>query len=301
MDKAGRILIVDESRVVRATLAKYLREDFDVREEADGESAWQTLILDSSICAVVSGHGTARLNAHELLHRLRAKRLPRLQHLPVLMVVSSLDDPTARAADRAAGAHDFITKSMPRHEVVTRVRNAAGLYRRKRHGDAPEAKETPADGHLLSVSEIEGELARVLSPAPEAAPVCTLIFGVSARSGSEDGPPDVTHEISRRLAGLLRHKIGPEHRLGQGEDDRLVIVSRGLELAQCQRFAERVCRSLELAHVTLGRREIQVTISAGLACARRDAPRSGKELLQLARRRLDRASQTGGSAVVASD
>ena len=35
-----RVLIVDPSKVVRSALARNLREHFDVREEADGESAW---------------------------------------------------------------------------------------------------------------------------------------------------------------------------------------------------------------------------------------------------------------------
>ena len=67
-----RVLVVDHSRVVRSALAKHLREHFEVREEADGESAWQTLVLDSSIVAVVSGAQLPRLNGYDLLAPLGA-------------------------------------------------------------------------------------------------------------------------------------------------------------------------------------------------------------------------------------
>ena len=48
-----RLLVVDESRMVRALLGKVLREHYDVREEADGEAAWQVLVLDQSVGALV--------------------------------------------------------------------------------------------------------------------------------------------------------------------------------------------------------------------------------------------------------
>ena len=40
-----RILIVDESRMVRAMIIKHIRELYDFREEANGEAAWQVLVL----------------------------------------------------------------------------------------------------------------------------------------------------------------------------------------------------------------------------------------------------------------
>jgi PleD family two-component response regulator len=40
------ILIVDDSRVVRVKLIHHLKDHYDVREESDGEAAWQTLVVD---------------------------------------------------------------------------------------------------------------------------------------------------------------------------------------------------------------------------------------------------------------
>lgn len=37
-----RILIVDESRMVRAMLGKHIRDHYEFREEADGEAAWRS-------------------------------------------------------------------------------------------------------------------------------------------------------------------------------------------------------------------------------------------------------------------
>ena len=90
MEKVRRILVLDGSRVVRATLSKHLKEDFEVIEESSGESAWQTLMLDAGISAVISGIHPLKLDAHDLLARLRASSIRRLQNIPFILIVSEL-------------------------------------------------------------------------------------------------------------------------------------------------------------------------------------------------------------------
>ncbi len=84
-----KVLVADASKVVRASLAKQLAEHFEVREEASGESAWQTLVLDSAIVGVVSGVNLNRLDGLGLLERARDSKLARIKSLPFFLVVSS--------------------------------------------------------------------------------------------------------------------------------------------------------------------------------------------------------------------
>ena len=43
-----RVLIVDDSRMVRASIIKQIRASFDIREEADGEAgAWRLWVMDA--------------------------------------------------------------------------------------------------------------------------------------------------------------------------------------------------------------------------------------------------------------
>ena len=81
-----RILIVDESRIARAMLVKYIRERYDTREETDGESAWQVLVLDHSISLVICSLSLPVLDGNGLLMRVRSSRLARLCTMPMLMI-----------------------------------------------------------------------------------------------------------------------------------------------------------------------------------------------------------------------
>jgi diguanylate cyclase (GGDEF)-like protein len=110
MTSKRKILVADASKVVRASLAKQLAEGFEVREESSGESAWQTLVLDSAIVGVVSGLGLSKLDAFGLLERIRASKLPRLNRLPFFLVVSASfsEDDRRQAIER--GVTDFVVK-----------------------------------------------------------------------------------------------------------------------------------------------------------------------------------------------
>ena len=111
-DELRRVLIVDPSKVVRSALAKHLRDQFDVREEADGDSAWQTLVLDSSIIAVVSSASLPRLSGLDLLARIRISKLRRICDIPFLLLVSGNETEEDRLRARESGVTDFIGRDM---------------------------------------------------------------------------------------------------------------------------------------------------------------------------------------------
>ncbi len=152
MEKVRRILVLDSSRVVRATLSKHLKDEFEVIEESSGESAWQTLMLDSAISAVISGIHPLKLEAHDLLARLRASSIRRLHGIPFILIVSDLDNTVERDADRASGVAGFITKTMNRAAMLSAL---DGFFHP--HGDRKAARE----GKLSLVAA-----APPLQPAP---------------------------------------------------------------------------------------------------------------------------------------
>ena len=113
-----RILIVDESRMVRAMLIRHIRDQYDFREEADGEAAWQVLVLDHSIELVICSLSLPVLDGNGLLARVRSSRLSRLCQMPMLMISGDDNDVVERA--KAHGASDFINRGLLKNEWVKR-------------------------------------------------------------------------------------------------------------------------------------------------------------------------------------
>src|SRR5574343_1996058 len=134
-DDLPRILIVDDSRVVRMSLIHHLKGNYEVREEGDGEAAWQTLVVDHSIRAVISDLQMPKLNGYELLERVRTSKLRRLQQLPFILV-SGEETEEERVRAKELGVSDFVTKGVGGTEVLTRLNNLLALTSTGENRDA---------------------------------------------------------------------------------------------------------------------------------------------------------------------
>src|SRR5712675_1326979 len=130
-----RVLIVDDSKIVRTTIARLIRTSFDVREEADGEAGWAALEADPSIVVVISDLHMPKLDGFALLERIRGAASARVKEMPVIMISGNEDDATKKKA-RAAGANDFITKSTDGTEILSRIDNLLRLVQTKNDLDA---------------------------------------------------------------------------------------------------------------------------------------------------------------------
>lgn len=311
MNKLRRILVVDGSRVVRATLTKHLKDDFEVCEETNGESAWQSLVLDPAIVAVISSLHAPQLASQGLLQRLRASPLHRLKGLPFLLIASESEKRTEPTADNTSDIAGFITKTMQKAEIVERLRAVLepGSAIDSEGHSLPEICEkvlptlvAPATSEptLLSRDQIENRIAHALSTANrQATGVCALMFGIVNHDALIDQfGEDIAEEIGLRFANLLLTKIGRYDCIARYSGERLVIVSRGADLAQCTHFATRVCKSLASGQIAIRGQQVRLRATAGAATSLEQGAGSSRDLLALASRRLDRALVCGGKAVI---
>src|SRR5690606_8222502 len=121
-----RILVVDDSRMVRSSIVKHIRGRFEVREEGDGEAAWEALLVDPAVQLVLTDIGMPRLDGYGLLERIRSAKVARVRSLPVL-IISGDEDDSARERAAALGANGFITKGSGSAELVSALESLLRL------------------------------------------------------------------------------------------------------------------------------------------------------------------------------
>ena len=186
-----KVLVADASKVVRASLAKQLAEYFDVREEASGESAWQTLVLDSAIVGVVSGVNLNRLDGLGLLERVRDSKLARIRSLPFFLVVSSSFGENDRQLAQQRGATDFISKDSSNASLA----------------------------HALSILWCSGQGMHVESAEAAIEPAVSVT--TAKDSASEEGVGTRTDVGVGDILGQMGSVQGLDTRLGDAGDDSL--------------------------------------------------------------------------------
>lgn len=335
--KAQKILIVDSSRVVRASLARRLRKTHAVGEEGDGESAWQSLVLDAGIVAVISGLDIAGLDGSGLIERMRASKLARLNGMPFYLLASESLPEVQRQRAIFLGVTDFIPKALPGptlhrlfpagvssipatapiDDVVSAAAEAESMISSigiseftSRMGQlagldtiAPAAKDDGECERRLAERTAQHCVEQRLVEGSAGVMASVLIFGIddyadlSNRFGQQ-----MAERVVRKFSGLLAGKIRAQENVLHLADGRIAIVSSHVTREQCASFASRVCRALASATIWLGGQQVMATVSAGIAAVPQDGiALSAEELLYLATYRLDAAQESGGNQVVSSN
>jgi len=267
------VLVVDDSRFVRTTLKHIINGAVAVREEADGEAAWQALQNDDSIVMVFSDIDMPRLNGYGLIERIRKSPQPRIRELPVV-VFSGSDDDRVEMRARRAGASEFISKYGDEAEMLSRIEGHLRSAQTLRRADpAP-----PAHPALAAWRE---PYAAALGDGKGVAALCVRIL-------SSD---EVEYRLGRAVAEALLQRIeqalaqfsaAPVARLAPATFALLVIAKGPAALVAALRGVQ---ERLSKARVTYGGEVALLQARCGIASVGSVVVNSLDDLVALAQQR----------------
>jgi len=261
------VLVVDDSRFVRTTLKHIINGAVAVREEADGEAAWQALQNDDSIVMVFSDIDMPRLNGYGLIERIRKSPQPRIRELPVV-VFSGSDDDRVEMRARRAGASEFISKYGDEAEMLSRIEG----HLRSAQAARRAAARPPAHPALAAWRE---PYAAALEQRQALAVMCIRIVSydeVEYRLGRAVAD-ELLNRIERALAQL--HSVA---RVARGTFALLAVAAGPAELHALLRG---VRERLASARLTYGGEVVTIESTFGIATAA-GTPASLDDLLALA-------------------
>jgi diguanylate cyclase (GGDEF)-like protein len=304
--KLPRVLVVDDSRMVRATIGKHIRGQFDVREESDGEAGWEALLVDPAINLVLTDIGMPRLDGYGLLERIRASRVARVRELPVV-IISGDEDEKARERALALGANGFIAKGSGGVELLATLHSMVRLARTQNELEesrAALARQSPVepatglatDGYLQHRGT--QELARARRTQSDIAALVIELDHVSPLLGRYG--EHVVQLIGRKLSKMLTSRIRAEDTLSQRSASQFALLAPGIDLLAGCAFALRVKQRLETLVMTYREERIRVSVSIGVASAAVDGLNSVGDLLAMATRRAAAGVAAGGNRVIAA-
>lgn len=150
---SSRVLVVDDSEVTRAILARTLRgAGFEVLEARDGAEGAMTALRERP-SAVVTDLEMPTMDGFPLLRLLKAD--PLCAHIPVLILTSHAEAPS-RFWSLRTGADAYLTKDHRPHELVATVRRLVD------HAAAPRPLDACAPPPEVGPVEVLARVARQL-------------------------------------------------------------------------------------------------------------------------------------------
>jgi diguanylate cyclase (GGDEF)-like protein len=298
MQSGPRVLIVDDSKVVRGAIAKVIRSSFAPVEAPDGEAGWTAIEADPGIVAVISDLSMPKLDGLGLLARIRSASSPRIRDLPFLVISGNEDDAT-RSRARAAGANDFISKSTKGVEAIARIDNLLRLVRAKHDLEAGHVAVKADDDEKMwdrltgafTPAYLLTEGAKHFSHAQRhGTPLSVVSFRIDnyaeleARMGGT-----LAGQLLARIAKLVQATLRAEDSMGRIAQASFAVLQPSNTIEQAGAFARRIAERLEAAQVSQGGEAMRVRTSVGVASLAHDKAGSIEQLLKAAAERLARS------------
>lgn len=298
-----RVLIVDDSRIVRATIIRHIHDRYEVREEVDGEAGWEALLVDPSIRLVITDYSMPRLDGYGLIARIRASTLGRIHELPVIML-SGEEDESARRRAKELGASDFIAKGAGNAELMARIDTLFELGRSQGAlEEARAAAAVDATTGLMAASVLLRQAEQLLSFADRhGGHVGVLVMGMDrfdelVASEGQQFADALLARFAQVLAGTVR-KEDSVARWGRGG---FAVVTPGTDPARARIFAEQLRARIAGASIHHGGHTLRVSVTIGLAGRPDERGQGPQAVFAAAERRMTEAMAVGGNRVAVGD
>jgi two-component system cell cycle response regulator len=296
-----RVLIADDSRIVRASIVQHIRDRFDIREVMDGEAAWQAILLDSSIRVVITDLTMPKVDGFELLNRVRSSKVQRIRELPIV-VISGEDEAAER--DRAAGmgATDFIQKGVAAAELIARLEVLVRLSATREalaesQASLESSRTVDGETELLNMPFFDKQVEKLISFArrnlSDVALICVRVELSLPQQETWEGEVDQRIKlVGRTLAASIRLED-----LGTRTDKfEFCVATPSSGLSGVLRFAARLRKVLE--NVEAAGPGVEVWTCIGLSTLSEELRRSAEELRALAQKRAAQAQQNRSRRII---
>ncbi len=298
MTEKLRILVADDSRVIRKAFSKILSDVYDLVEAEDGEAAWDLLNEDDEICAVFTDLNMPHLSGYGLLERIRTSDDEEIKALPVILVTAADGDEEKTKNALTAGATDYVLK--PFDSVFLKSKAQAHVKPRdKALGDDKLATLDPltrlanrayflerGDQEMSAANRRKSELALLMVSIDNFA---KLLAGTENK---------LVKGLIRKLGTYMSTEVRLEDTVARVDKDQFAILLVEADLPNAKRLAERLCERIGQKTIRHKETTFSVSVSVGVSALPPDIKRTFNMMLMDAERNLKTAQEQGGNCVV---
>ena len=303
--KQQRLLIVDDSKVVRVTARKILGNHFETVEALDGENAWDILTSEAPFSLVISDLSMPKLDGFELLERIRHTHLPHISNLPVIIITGANDSEAIKERATLAGATDFIGKPFDSVHLLARAQAHASAHSNARtlKEETLALEDSSAIDPLTKIANETAFMERGYQQLAYAVRHNTRLsvfrievdnFGHLFKTHGDN----IAESIVQTVAAALTTGIRQEDTAARIGTARFAMLLPGLNNNGIHNLADRIRKNIRKRVLKHGNARINYTISIGVAAMEIRRDTRFDDLLSIANNRLVYAIAHGGDQIV---
>lgn len=301
-----RVLVVDDSTVMRQAIRKMLQSDYEVILANDGEAGWAQLEGDGSIKVLITDIEMPNLDGYGFICRARASEAAHIRDIPIIAITGAEDDET-KARAYACGATDFITKPLDRLQLQARVHAYVQFDQTTREltektaaleEEAINDPVTQLRSRRYFLQRGEQDLAFAIRHE-EPLSLVRLDIDNFKKLYQQHGDDAVDH-ILVRLANVLAAAARTEDTIARIGGAEFAILAPRTDRASALALCQRLSTTVGEQRLNFDGADIALTVSMGLVTLGPDHRNTIEDLTKLAEQRLSHAKSEGGNRVSVS-
>lgn len=293
-----RLLMVDDSKVMRSAAKKMLGAHFDVVVAEDGVQGWETIRSDKQVQVVFTDIAMPELDGYGLLEKVRTCEDPGIARMPVIVVTGAEDDEAAREKALKMGATDFISKPFNSTDIQARARAHADYQRERQQLEEQVTVDrlTGLGNSHFFTSRLKQELAFASRQGHSLSVLRADVDNfnkIFIRTG-RDAADELLRQLGKLIARLIR-KEDTAARIGVAQF-AIALPTANQEGARV--FAERLGRQVREAAISWEGKRLPVTVSIGVLTPEPHPGQTARAVMEEANLVLKEALAQGGGAMM---
>ena len=303
-----RLLIVDDSKVIRVTARKILQNHFETVEAVDGENAWEMLNNSEAFSLVVSDLTMPNLDGYGLLERIRSSHLPHIKNIPVIIITGANDSESTKARATQAGATDFIGKPFDSVHLLARTQAHASAHTanqaltKENFGLESQSLTDPLTGLPNEAAFMDHSYQQLSYAVRHNSSLAVFRAEIDDFDNLyRQHGKDISESILKSVATVLQSAIRHEDMAARVGSARFALLLPGMNTTGIRNLADRINRDISARIFKQGENRIRYTVSLGVAAPEIRRDTRFDELLSIADERLVYAMAQGGNQVVFED
>lgn len=293
----ARILLADDSKLVRVTAVRMLAEQFDLILAEDGEDAWQKISSDPSIQVIFTDLGMPKLDGYGLIQRVRQSDNEHIRNQPVIVITGASEEEDVRRHVFELGATDFITKPFKATEIIARA-EAHATYQHDKD-ELQKNAEIDLETGVLNRQGLTRQLEKDVSFVNRHMENLGVVLfelddfnDIHQRIGQHGA-----NRILKQTATALLEATRKEDSIGRYGPHQFAVVLPMAKTEGVVILVKRLCARIKAFKVTLDGKAMSLSMSAGIATTPKGHPVTVEGMLNVAEQALSNARQVGPGQV----
>jgi diguanylate cyclase (GGDEF)-like protein len=299
-DQKPWVLIVDDSRMIRVSIGRILKKEFNIIDAADGEQGWEALLANDAIQVIITDADMPVLNGYDLITRIREHQTPRYQDIPIIMITGAEDDHVREKALKT-GATDFIVKPPDKTRLLARVRAYAKADRtsRKLTEEATTDALTQVSSRRYFYQRGMQDLAFAKRHNSDMSIIALTLDNFPELMKTHGNK--IAKQILVSVANSLKQTVRTEDTVARVGDYTFALILPNTRQLEAATLCERAKDNIAATEISETNVSIAVTASIGLTSLSQSNIETIKDFLNNAIKRAQIALNAGGNRLIARD